>query len=318
MVKALKISAYYFKLFRWPNLLVVVLTLVMMRYFVLKPILEHAGFQLMLPVNYFIYIVIATVLISAAGYVINDYFDRKTDLINRPQKVIVGKIIPRRIAILWHWFLTISGVLLGLYVSYKLDLMYLSLIFILVSGTLWFYSTTYKNQFLLGNLIIAILVALVPLILLLYEMPLLVRVHRLDILANNISLKSLVLWIGGYTIFAFVTNLIREIVKDIEDFEGDFVYGRKTIPIVWNVNGAKSIVSLLNSFILVSATYILIANSVQLIAVIYGVVVIILPLIYFQYLLIKANSVIEYHRLSTLLKLVMVLGLGFCVVFHFL
>ena len=318
MVKALKISIYYLKLFRWPNLLVVALTLIMMRYFVLKPILEQAGFHLMLPTTYFIFIVIATMLISAAGYVINDYFDRKTDLINRPQKVIVGKIIPRRIAILWHWFLTISGVILGLYVSYKLNLIHLSLIFVLVSGTLWFYSTTYKNQFLLGNIIIAFLVALVPLILLLYELPLLVRVHRLDILANNISLKSLTLWIGGYTIFAFTTNLIREIVKDIEDFEGDFVYGRKTIPIVWNVNGAKAIVSLLNSFILVSATYILIANSVQIIAVIYGVVVIILPLVYFQYLLIKANSVNEYHKLSSLLKLVMVLGLGFCVVFHYL
>lgn len=318
MVKALKISAYYLKLFRWPNLVVVALTLIMMRYFVLKPILDNAGFHLMLSTTYFIYIVIATLLISAAGYVINDYFDRKTDLINRPQKVIIEKIIPRRIAILWHWFLTVSGVLLGLYVSYKLNLMHLSLIFVLVSGTLWFYSTTYKNQFLLGNLIIAILIALVPLILLLYEMPLLVRAYRLQILANNISLKSLVLWIGGYTVFAFVTNLIREIVKDIEDFEGDYVYGRKTIPIVWNVNGAKSIVSLFNSFILVSATYILISNSMHILAVIYGAAVIIIPLIYFQYLLVKANSVQEYHKLSSLLKIVMVLGLGFCVVFHYL
>ena len=188
----------------------------------------------------------------------------------------------------------------------------------MVSGSLWFYSTTYKNQFLLGNLIIAILVALVPLILLLFEMPLLAKAYRLQIIANSISLRSMVLWIGGYTIFAFVTNLIREIVKDIEDFEGDFVFGRKTIPIIWNVNGAKAIVSVLNIFILISATYILITNSVEVLALIYGVIVIILPLIYFQYLLIKAQHVEEYHRLSTLLKVVMVLGLGFCVVYQYL
>ena len=318
MVKALKIAVYYLKLFRWANLVVIALTLIMMRYFVLKPIIENAGFHLMLSNTYFFYIIMSTVLISAAGYVINDYFDRRTDMINRPQKVIVGKIIPQRIAILWHWFLTGTGVLLGFYVSYKVGLPQLGLIFILVSGTLWFYSTTYKNQFLIGNVIIAILVALVPLILLLFEMPLLVKEYRLQILAQNISLKSMVLWIGGYTIFALVTNLIREIVKDIEDFEGDYIYGRKTIPIIWNTNGAKAIVSVFNSFILISATFILINNAVHLTALIYGFIVIIMPLIYFQYLLIKAQTAKEYHFLSTVLKLVMVLGLGFCVVYYYL
>lgn len=318
MVKSIRIAAYYLKLFRWPNLVVIALTLVMMRFFVLQPIIENAGFSLMVSTRYFLYITLATVFISAAGYVINDYFDRKTDLINRPQRVIVGKIIPRRIAILWHWVLTGTGIILGFYVSYKLDLSYLGIIYLLVSGTLWFYSTLYKNQLLIGNIVIALLIALVPLILLLYEMPLLAREHHLQIIASNIRLKSMVLWIGGYTIFAFVTNLIREIIKDIEDYEGDYVTGRKTIPIVWSVNGAKAIVSVLNSFILVSATYILISNSLKYYAIAYGVLVIILPLIYLQYLLIKAHHVNQYHRISVLLKAIMVLGLGFCVVYHFL
>ncbi|MCG8698934.1 MAG: geranylgeranylglycerol-phosphate geranylgeranyltransferase [Bacteroidales bacterium] len=318
MVKFVRIAKYYFQLLRWPNLLVIALTQSMMRWFVLKPLLGGAQFLLQLELLYFLFLVIATVAISAAGYVINDYFDRKTDFINRPHRVIVGKIIPRRVAMLMHLLLSALGVLLGFYISYALNLLHLGIIFLVVSGALWFYSTTYKNQLIIGNVIIAALVALVPLMVLLFELPLIVRKYPLHIIADTLDIRSMSLWVGGYTVFAFLTNLMREVIKDIEDFEGDYVFGRKSIPIVWGTKTAKIVTTVINASIIAATIVIMVKITMPVLAAIYATLAIVVPLGILQYRLFKAKEAKHYHQVSVMLKLVMVLGLGFCVVYHYL
>ena len=205
-----------------------------LRWFVLIPVLRNHQLMPIVSEKLFALIVLATLCIAGGGYVINDYFDRKADLINRPGKVILGRILSRRIGIFWHAVLTSVGVLLGTYVSYKLGNLKYCLVFFIISGLLWFYSTTYKRQVLLGNLVVAFLVACVPLLVLFYELPV-IRHHDYTKLIKMYSgeIKYLVFWIAGYSVFAFILTLMREIVKDLEDYEGDFAFGRQTIPISW-------------------------------------------------------------------------------------
>src|SRR5664279_1443589 len=146
----------FLNLIRWQNLLMVILTMVLMRYAVLAPVISKIGvilikgsgeeipMSLQFPWYDFILLVAATVFITAGGYVINDYFDIKTDLINKG-KVIVGTKIPRRKAMMWHSIFNIVGVAAGFYVSYKSGYIWLGSLFLLTSGLLYFYSASYKS-----------------------------------------------------------------------------------------------------------------------------------------------------------------------------
>src|SRR5450759_796740 len=146
----------FLKLIRWQNLLLVILTMVLMRYAVLAPVLSKIGvilkigtgeempMSLQFPWYDFALLVASTVFITAGGYVINDYFDIKTDLINKG-KVIVGTKIPRRMAMMWHSIFNIGGVAAGFYISFKSGYIWLGIMFVVVSGLLYFYSASYKR-----------------------------------------------------------------------------------------------------------------------------------------------------------------------------
>lgn len=214
MVKVLNHIRSLIRLIRWPNLLMVAATQILIRYFVILPLLKQEKMTLQLSGELFALLVAATVLIAAGGYVINDYFDRKMDRVNKPGSVIVGKLIYPRHAMAYHLIFSISGVLIGTWVSFRAGLLFLSLIFYMVSGLLWFYSTTYKRELLLGNIIVALLTALVPFLVLLYELPLLARNY--GAMASPV-VRYLLIWVLGFSLFAFMLNLIREIIKDAED-----------------------------------------------------------------------------------------------------
>ena len=160
------IRSYYafLRLIRWPNLLIIAVTQYFIRWFILKPLLATAHFKVQLGLWPFSMLVLSTVLIAAAGYIINDYFDRKTDLINRPGKVIVGRLIRRRAAMFMHLLFTGIGILAGAYVAWSIGKLSLTVVFVFAAGVLWFYSTTYKRQILVGNLVISMLVGIVPVI----------------------------------------------------------------------------------------------------------------------------------------------------------
>jgi 4-hydroxybenzoate polyprenyltransferase len=313
----------FLTLIRWQNLLTVVLTMLLMRYAVLAPLVSKIGvvlngssqevpLTLQFPWYDFLILVLSTVLITAGGYVINDYFDIKTDLINKGQ-VIVGTKIPRRKAIMWHSVLNVTGVLLGFYISFKAGYIWFGSLFLIVSGLLYFYSASYKRQFLIGNVIVAFLTAMVPMLVVFFEWPALYKYYTL----NAVSLPKInfiTYWIGGFALFAFLTNLIREVIKDIEDFEGDLAYGRNTIPVVIGIMSAKilSICLIIITIVLLYLTWHFFINDN--ITLIYISVAVVMPLLFVIYKLAISTGKKQLHNASSFMKIVMITGVLYSVV----
>ena len=314
----------FLNLIRWQNLLIVILTMALMRYAVIAPLIGKIGvilnngngeeipMTLQFPWYYFILLVTATVLITAGGYVINDYFDIKTDLINKG-KVIVGTKIPRRKAMMWNNIFNISGVATGFYISWKAGYLMLGALFLIASGLLYFYSASYKRQFLIGNVIVALLISMVPLLVVFYEWPALYRFYTL----NAISLPGInfiFYWVSGFALFAFLTTLTREIIKDIEDFEGDIAYGRNTIPVVIGVLSAK-VVSICLVILTISLLYLVWYFFINdIITLIYLSVAIVLPLLFVIYKVVVSNNRKQLHNASRFMKIVMLTGIFYSIV----
>ncbi len=314
----------FFNLIRWKNLIIVILTMVLMRYTVIEPVIgkigvillngtgEEVPMVLQFSLVDFILLVLATVFLTAGGYVINDYFDIKTDLINKG-KVIVGTSIPRRQAMMWHNIFNIIGVSFGFYISWKAGYLWLGTMFLIVSGLLYFYSASYKRQFLIGNLVVATLVAMVPLLVVIYEWPALYRYYTLN--ASTLpEFNFIFYWVGGFAVFAFLTTLTREIIKDIEDFEGDIAYGRNTVPVVIGVLPAKivSVSLVVLTITLLYLTWYLFINDIITLA--YLSVAIVLPLAYVIFKVVISSSRKQLHNASSIMKVVMLTGILYSLV----
>jgi len=294
------------RLVRLPNLLIVAATQILIRYFIILPLLKQGNMSLQLSGGFFALLVISTVLITAGGYAINDYFDRKTDRVNKPGSLIVGKLILPRHAMIFHLIFTITGILIGLWISARTGLLYLSLVYFMVSGLLWFYSTTYKKEVLLGNIIVALLTALVPFMVLLYELPLLARQYGST---ATPMVKYLLIWVLGFSLFAFLLNLIREIIKDSEDIEGDRHIGKKTVPVVWGLGTARWLaisLLLISAVLLLSAWYFFIPD---LITLLYFIVLLIIPILVVTGFVFRGKNSKSFHYASMLLKIIMIAGL---------
>ncbi len=308
----------FLKLIRWQNLIMIISTMILMRYAVIAPLISKIGvilikgsgeeipMTLQSPWYDFALLVIATVLITAGGYVINDYFDIKTDLINKG-KVIVGTKIPRRQAIMWHSIFNIVGVAAGFYVSYKAGYVWLGSMFLVTSGLLYFYSASYKRQFLIGNLIVALLTAMVPMLVVFYEWPALYQFYSVNAIRLP-EINFIIYWVGGFALFAFLINLIREIVKDIEDFEGDLAYGRNTVPVVIGVMTAK-VVSICLIAIMIVLLYLAWHFFVNdILTLLYVSSAIVLPLLFVIYKLFRSREKKQVQTASSLIKVVMITG----------
>lgn len=314
----------FLDLIRWKNLIMVILTMVLMRYAVLEPLIRKirvilingSGTEIPMSLQFpwydFAILVAATVFITAGGYVINDYFDIKTDLINKG-KVIVGTKIPRRKAMMWHSIFNIAGVAAGFYISYKSGYSWLGILFLVVSGLLYFYSASYKRQFLIGNIIVAILTAMVPMLVVFYEWPALYKYY----IINAVSLPPMnfiIYWVSGFAFFAFLTNLAREIIKDIEDFEGDIAYGRNTVPVIIGIVSAKavSICLIVITILLLYITWHLFISDI--ITLIYISVTVVLPLLFVIYKLVISSEKRQIHSASSIMKIVMITGVLYSVI----
>ena len=146
---------YYLKIVRIQNLLFIILIQYIISQFVLNPLLLAHGFNIATDSFPLILLIIATVFIAAGGYVLNDYFDQKIDIINKPNRVIVGRDISQRQAMLLHQILTAVGVLSGLWLSLQIKSATMAFIMVVVPGLLWFYSASYKRQLIIGNVVVA-------------------------------------------------------------------------------------------------------------------------------------------------------------------
>jgi 4-hydroxybenzoate polyprenyltransferase len=314
----------FMTLIRWQNLLIVILTMILIRYSVIEPVLskvpvilqQGSGNEIPMTLQFslfnFILLVAATVFITAGGYVINDYFDIRTDLINKG-KVIVGTRIERRQAMMLHNIFNLAGVALGFYISWRSGYFMMGIMFLIVSGLLYFYSASYKRQFLIGNIIIAILTAMVPLIVGFYEWPALYKFYSVNAIRMP-EFDFIFYWIGGFALFAFMTTLTREIIKDIEDYEGDIAYGRNTVPVIAGIKTSKFISA---GLILITIAMLYLVWSLFLFdnyTLIYVSVFIVIPLIFVIIIVFRSTDRKQMHSASRLMKIVMMSGILYSVV----
>ncbi len=317
----------FLKLIRIENLLIVVFTQYLIRYIVIDSLLYYKGqkMALMLDNLHFFLLVLSTLFIAAAGYIINDYFDIRTDKINRPGTVVIDKYIKRRHAMVYHILANTLGVGIGLYIAIYIGNYKLALIHIISAGLLWNYSTTFKKQLIIGNVVVSVLTAFVPLIVIIFDMPLIVEYYRTSWPEEAEGLSNLYQFIYKYIFifsgFAFLTSFIREIIKDMEDYEGDKETGCNTIPIYWGIRTAKAIV-----FGLISNTIILLAiiayrfykTPQDSLPTLYLVIGLILPLLFLAYQLYKAKIAEDFRKASFLVKIIMLIGVSFSFIIFYL
>ena len=302
----------FLKLVRLPNLIFIILTQALFQYCVYYPL--FSGRVPQNDISRMIFIVLASVFIAAAGYIINDYFDINIDEVNKPHRMVVDKIINRRWAIAWHFILSASGVICTIIALPILQKWYLILANMACVALLWLYSTNFKKSLLIGNIVIALLTAWTILIIFFSKISLADAFGNED-MAEHKFFRIAFLYAG----FAFISTLIREAIKDMEDREGDEKYGCRTMPIVWGMNAAKVYVAVW----LIALIAILVLVQVYVLQfrwwwpAVYSIALIILPLVYIFYRLFKANTAKDFHSLSNWTKLVMLTGIISMIFFYF-
>jgi 4-hydroxybenzoate polyprenyltransferase len=250
----------------------------------------------------------SSILIAAGGYIINDYFDMDIDNVNKPHKLVIGKIISRRWAMLFHMLLSLIGLFLTAVVALHINNMLL-LVFNFISVVLLlFYSTTFKKRLLIGNIIISLLTAWVVGVLFVAEL-------KIDdvalIIKNNNLIERLYKFTLIYAGFAFIVSLVREVIKDLEDIIGDKKYGCTTMPIVWGVNVSK----------IYAATWIVVLMGILLSLFFYTIInswswlfslMIIILLVFLIVILVnikKAATSKDFGKISNQVKLLMLMGI---------
>lgn len=326
----------FLKLIRLPNLLIIAFTQYVIRYAVVGSFLGLSGFELLMDELDFFLLSLSTVMIAAAGYIINDYFDTKVDRVNRPSKIIVGKYIKRRVCMGAHIVISSIAFLIAVYVAYKVGSLKLALIQFLSIGALWYYSVYFKKQVAIGNVVVAVLAALVPFVSGYYEL-VVQQENAVDtvnltmfyleqgtpfeevMLLFQQILKNIMQWVIGFSLFAFLSTIIREIIKDIEDYEGDKKYGSNTLPVVYGKKLATRIaqfVGLIMMAILVFLQYQQIKTN-DTTSFMYFLFAIQIPLGFILFQLNKATEKQHFSKLSGYTKLVMLSGIVYAILFTY-
>ncbi len=268
------------KLVRVSNLLIIVLT----QYFTAVFLTGRQQQWLEVLADPWLFLlVLSTTMIAAAGYMINDYYDIKIDYINKPDQVVVGRILKRRVVMAYNIGLNTVGLAIGVVLSWKIGLVHLGAIFLL-----WLYSNQLKRLPFVGNLSIALLTG--------------AAVAVFAILFPNYEKL-----IYTYAVFAGSLTLIREIIKDMEDLRGDATFGCKTLPIVYGIRKTKVFLYLLTGIFII--LLFALARYTQNNTLNYFFLVLLLPIGWFTYLLVKADSKKHFTQLSSFCKGLMVCGL---------
>lgn len=315
----------FLKLIRLPNLLIIAFTQYMIRLCLIEPILNLSGLQVQMDDWEFALLVLATLFVSAGGYIINDYFDVRIDNINKPNLLVIDHGVKRRIAMGAHAVFSLVGVTIGIFLSWKCNILLAgSSLFILSVIGLWFYSTSFKYQFLTGNVIVSLMTGFAPFMVALFEVPRLIITYTTVLLqqqneTGTVVTNTILLWAGAFGLAAFALSLIREMIKDMEDVEGDMKYGCKTIPIVLGIKKAKLIVSAMIIFFMTGIGYLQFIQytSNDNYSFLYFTLLIQLPLAFLLFRLFNAREKKDFHFASILVKIIMLLGVCFLLLLKF-
>ena len=290
----------YLKLIRFQNLLMLAFMQLVFRYL----FLAQSYVDLALTDFNYILLVIATVCIAAGGYAINNIMDQDTDKIAKPQNRVVGISISETVAYNWYIGLTIIGVGIGFYLSNVIYKPTFASMFILVATLLYMYATSFKQIPVLGNVVVALMLSTSIIIIGLFDI-----LPAID-MDNRFRMKEAFDILMHYAIFAFIINLIREIVKDMEDMDGDYQSGINTLPIAIGIQKTKIIVGILTVLSIGILAYYVNSNLFELDYVVYyAMIVIVGPLIYLGVKLLNATTKKEFHHLSLVLKIILFFGI---------
>lgn len=299
-----KLSAYI-RLVRPLNLLIILATQALFWVYIVEQV--HVFFQLDTRLEHWqvFLLMSSTVLVAAGGYVINDYYDLPIDLVNKPDRVVISKEVSDNAAFNYYMILTALGVISALAVAWSLGKPSLTLLPVIIASGLWFYAQEFKRRPLVGNLVVGLSTAAVIFILLLFEVDWKANADALAPEVNEILKFGL-----AYMVFAFLTTMLREVVKDLEDMEGDAQFECRTFPIAFGVNAAK----LLALFWLAVLVVPLVVLSVRLVrfgnllGFGYTVLLLVLPTIYIGYTVVAASRASDYRSASKWIKGLMVAG----------
>ncbi|QCR23686.1 geranylgeranylglycerol-phosphate geranylgeranyltransferase [Pontibacter sp. SGAir0037] len=271
----------FLNLIRFPNLILIVLSQALAQACLLVPGIEFG--KVLEPG--FLGLTLSTVLVAAAGYIINDYYDIKIDAINKPERVVVGKTIRRRPAMFAHVILSFVGVAIGVLLYIPIGLINMG-----AALLLWGYSARFKKMLLIGNVVIALLSSSMLLVVAVYA-------HVL----NNITI--------GYAIFAGIISLIREIIKDTEDIKGDASFDCRTLPIVVGLHKTKlflyPIIAIFQLFVFIVVFH----ERTNLLFDIYMLIAVLGPSIWMVVKLARADRKRDFTYLSNLGKVIMLTGI---------
>lgn len=316
------------KLIRLPNLLIIALAQYAMRWGVIYPMYQSINQQLraLYPATItnpdiiyfqvselrFFLLSLSTVMIAAAGYVINDYFDVKIDRINKPDQMVIDKGIKRRVAMGAHFVISLLAILIATFVSVKLGMWKYSFIYLACAAGLWLYSTEFKKQLLIGNIVVAVFVALVPFVVGLYELNLAAdKFAPLKLPPYEVHFNVIFNFILGFSVLALLINFTREIIKDIEDMEGDKKFGCRTVPIALGIDTSKNLVS----FLIITTMFVIgYVQSGELktgptLSFWYLLIFVQVPLAFTIYLVQKAILPADFRAPDKLTKAIMLTGL---------
>ncbi|NLR90555.1 geranylgeranylglycerol-phosphate geranylgeranyltransferase [Flammeovirga agarivorans] len=270
----------FLKLIRFKNLLIILLTQWMGRIFLIGP---KSDWKLMFQDIGFWLLCLSTMLIAAAGYIINDYYDIKIDAINKPKKQVIGKVMKRRVAIFTHTIFNFIGIVIGLILSKEVGT-----VCFFVTFWLWLYSNDLKRRAFIGNISVAAMTSI-------------------SIFLINIYFAEHNKAIYQFGIFAFFVSLIREVIKDLEDKEGDAKFGCKTLPIIWGDQKTKKLIYML--FVLFIVISIGMISRMSQLYFQYYFIFLSIPAFYIMFRLYKANKSKDYSVLSAMIKYYMIAGI---------
>lgn len=318
----------FVRLMRPLNLFIIGLTMWLMRYYVIRPMVAVNDFQLQFPAGLFWLLVLSTILIAAAGNVINDYFDQGTDRINKPQDIIVEGHVKRRVAMAVYQVFNLLGLGLAFFVAWKIENWELSIISFFAAGSLWFYSVQFKKDLIIGNVVIAFLAGLVPLLVGVYEIPLLLNEYGDEVVRAYAEalperdpseyFRVMFFFVLGYAAFAFLLNLIREVQKDMADMKGDNRINARTIPLVFGIRKAKAIVAGLIFLTILALVFVQQSYLGDYVSLIYLILAVVVPLLLGFWAIYKATTRKQFLRSANFLKVAMLGGILYSIVHYYI
>lgn len=297
--------AKFLQLIRFPNLVMIALTQYLFKFFLINPYASYSLDSLR-----FFCLVLATVCIAAGGNIINDIYDVQTDRINKPHKVFIDTYISKKKAFLLYFVFTFMGIGLGFYASPSSKPENIILL-VIIAFFLFLYSRYFKKIALLGNILVSLIVASSILILIPFD---LIVFTKNSLFRSELVIAALIL----YASFAFLINLIRELVKDNQDVNGDYNANMNTLSIVLGRNRVNKIVAVLAGILIIFILYV-ISEYMQgkTVTTLYALLTLLLPLLYFIIKIWQADTKYEYRILSLLLKLIMLFGILSVLVFYY-